>query len=206
MKLSFAALSLFLVFWPSCIFAELINGFDGYKWGTSREEIVSHKGEEGVIWGDFLVWEAENGGTVNNFTIALIGYQFHGGCNEIKPAKSDPCSLWGGAYILETTSESDIKIVYELLNNKYGTDRKIEKIEEKRHPSTGRLLSRINISRHIWQQKDRSAIELFYKSHDRDHIEGLNQVKKGIYRVGIRYYSPANMESRDVPEINLRFF
>lgn len=205
MKFSFTALALSLTFWSSCIFAETIDGFDGYQWGTSREEIVQDKREEGVIWGDFLVWEAEKGGTVNNFTIALIGYEFNGGCNEIKLENSDPCSLWGGAYILETTSTSDIKIVYELLNNKYGTDKKIEGIEEKRHPSTGRLLSRINISRHIWQQKDSSAIELFYKSHDRDHFEGLNQVKKGIFRVGIRYYSPANLEARNEVDINMRF-
>ena len=206
MKLPFTVFALSLIFWSSCIFAETINGFDGYKWGTSREEIVQDKREEGVIWGDFLVWEAEKGGMVNNFSITLIGYEFNGGCNGITLEESGPCSLWGGAYILETTSTSDIKIVFELLSNKYGTDRKIEEVEEKRHPSTGRLLSRINVSRHIWQQKDHSAIELFYKSHDRDHIEGLNQVKKGIYRVGIRYYSPANIETRDESEVNMRFF
>jgi hypothetical protein len=78
---------------------------------------------------------------------------------------------------LETTSTDDIDTLTGLLRSKYGKDSLT--------------------TRHIWQQTDESAIELFYKSYDRDFVENLNEVKKGVFRVGVRYYSSDYMKQTE---------
>lgn len=194
MKAKLLFLCLALVFLSAEIFANPIDGFDGFKWGTTKNEIVEARGDEPIIWGDFEVWQAKDGETVSGFPIKLIGYEFKDGCDEVNETRSSPCLLGSGAYLLETTSTDDIATLIKLLSEKYGKDRITQQVEKKSRPGDGFLYANINITRHIWQQADNSAIELFYKSYDRDFVENLNEVKKGVFRVGVRYYSPDAMK------------
>ena len=197
---------LFLCLLASNICAETIDGFDGFKWGTHKNTIKPHRGDDGIFWGDFLVWSAKKGEKVSNYVISLVGYEFKGGCSKIKIDAAKTCALWGGFYILETSKLSDIEDIYNLLSKKYGKSKNTSEIQEKRVPRTNRLLTKIHINRQIWKQKDQSAIELFYQSYDRDHMEGLDQVKKGVFRVGIRYYSPANTKSQKTKGVDKKTF
>ena len=79
-------------------------------------------------------------------------------------------------------------------------------MEKKRHPGDGFLYANINSTRHIWQQTDKSAIELFYKSYDRDYVENLNEVKKGVFRVGVRYYSSDYMKQTESTKTRKKSF
>ncbi len=194
MKAKLLFLCLALVFLSAEIFANPIDGFDGFKWGTTKNEIVEARGDEPIIWGDFEVWQAKAGETVSGFPIKLIGYEFKDGCDEVNETRSSPCLLGSGAYLLETTSTDDIATLIKLLSEKYGKDRITQQVEKKSRPGDGFLYANINSTRHIWQQADNSAIELFYKSYDRDFVENLNEVKKGVFRVGVRYYSPDAMK------------
>ena len=195
MKLFF--LSLALVFLSAEVFANPIDGFDGFKWGTTKSEIIEARGDEPIIWGDFEVWQAKDGETVSGFPIKLIGYEFKDGCGEINETRSTPCFLGGGADLLETTSTDDIATLTGLLRGKYGKDRITQEVVKKSRPSDGFLYANINSTRHIWQRADKSAIELFYKSYDKDFVENLNEVKKGVFRVGVRYYSSDYMKQTE---------
>lgn len=190
MKLKLLLLTLALASLSANVFANPIEGFDGFKWGTTKSEIIQTRGDEPVVWGDFEVWQAKKGEAVSGFLIKLIGYEFKDGCDDIIKIPAQPCLLWGGAYVLETTASQDIETLASLLRSKYGEDRIKHEVEEKRNPETGLLYANINTTRHIWQQPDKSAVELSYKSYDRDYVEKLNQVKKGIFRVVVRYFNP----------------
>ena len=206
MKFKLLFLYLALVFLSAEVFANPIDGFDGFKWGTTKNEIMESRGDEPIIWGDFEVWQAKGGETVSGFPIKLIGYEFKDGCDENNETRSSPCFLGGGAYLLETTSTDDIATLTGLLRGKYGKDRITHEVEKKRHPSDGFLYANINSTRHIWQQADKSAIELFYKSYDRDYVENLNEVKKGVFRVGVRYYSSDYMKQTESTKARKKSF
>ena len=197
MKMKLFFLYLALAFLSAEVFANPIDGFDGFKWGTTKSEIIEARGDEPIIWGDFEVWQAKDGETVSGFPIKLIGYEFKDGCGEINETRSTPCFLGGGAYLLETTSTDDIATLTGLLRGKYGKDRITQEVMKKSRPSDGFLYANINSTRHIWQRADKSAIELFYKSYDRDYVENLNEVKKGVFRVGVRYYSSDYMKQTE---------
>ena len=197
MKMKLFFLYLALAFLSAEVFANPIDGFDGFKWGTTKSEIIEARGDEPIIWGDFEVWQAKDGETVSGFPIKLIGYEFKDGCGEINETRSTPCFLGGGAYLLETTSTDDIATLTGLLRGKYGKDRITQEVVKKSRPSDGFLYANINSTRHIWQRADKSAIELFYKSYDRDYVENLNEVKKGVFRVGVRYYSSDYMKQTE---------
>ena len=197
MKVKLFFLYLVLTLFSAEVFATPIEGFDGFKWGTTKSEIIEARGEEPIIWGDFEVWQAKDGETVSGFPIKLIGYEFKDGCGEINETRSTPCFLGGGAYLLETTSTDDIATLTGLLRGKYGKDRITQEVVKKSRPSDGFLYANINSTRHIWQRADKSAIELFYKSYDKDFVENLNEVKKGVFRVGVRYYSSDYMKQTE---------
>jgi hypothetical protein len=190
MKMKLFLLCLALTFLSEKGFANSIDGFDGFKWAATKNEIIEDRGEESIIWGSFEVWQAGKGESVSGFPIKLVGYEFKNGCGAINEARTGPCVLDGGAYILETISTEDITNLIKLLRGKYGKDKRTQDVEEKRQPTDGFLYANIISTRHSWEQSDKSAIELFYKSYDRDHVENLNEVKKGVFRVGVRYYSP----------------
>lgn len=190
MRLKLTFLSLAFVFLSTNISAAPIDGFDGFKWGTTKSDILRVRADEPIIWGDFEVWEAKDGETVSGFQIKLIGYEFTSGCEDLLDKPLGTCLLWGGTYLLETTSADDIEPLAELLRDKYGDDRTTHEVVQKKDPATGFLYTNINTTRHIWEQPDKSSIELFYKSYDRDFVEKLNEVKKGIFRIGVSYYSP----------------
>jgi hypothetical protein len=82
----------------------------------------------------------------------------------------------------------------------------MQEVEKKRRPSDGFLYANIHSTRHRWVQSDNSAIEFFYKSYDRDYVENLNEVKKGVFRVGVRYYSPDYMEQTERTEPGKKSF
>jgi hypothetical protein len=206
MKVKLFFLYLALVFVSAEVFATPIDGFDGFKWGTTKSEIIEARGDEPIIWGDFEVWQAKDGETVSGFPIKLIGYEFKDGCGEINETRSSPCFLGGGAYLLETTSTDDIATLTGLLRGKYGKDRITQEVVKKSRPSDGFLYANINSTRHIWQRADKSAIELFYKSYDRDYVENLNEVKKGVFRVGVRYYSSDYMKQTESTEPRKKSF
>ena len=206
MKFKLLFLYLALVFLSAEVFANPIDGFDGFKWGTTKKEIIESRGDEPIIWGDFEVWQAKDGETVSGFPIKLIGYEFKDGCDENNKTRSSPCFLGGGAYLLETTSTDDIATLTGLLREKYGEDRITHEVEKKRNPGDGFLYANINSTRHIWQQADKSAIELFYKSYDRDYVENLNEVKKGVFRVGVRYYSSDYMKQTESTKTRKKSF
>ena len=206
MKFKLLFLYLALVCLSAEVFANPIDGFDGFKWGTTKKEIIESRGDEPIIWGDFEVWQAKDGETVSGFPIKLIGYEFKDGCDENNKTRSSPCFLGGGAYLLETTSTDDIATLTGLLRGKYGKDRITHEVEKKRNPGDGFLYANINSTRHIWQQTDKSAIELFYKSYDRDYVENLNEVKKGVFRVGVRYYSSDYMKQTESTKTRKKSF
>ena len=206
MKVKLFFLYLALVFVSAEVFATPIDGFDGFKWGATKSEIIVARGDEPIIWGDFEVWQAKDGETVSGFPIKLIGYEFKDGCGEINETRSSPCFLGGGAYLLETTSTDDIATLTGLLRGKYGKDRITQEVVKKSRPSDGFLYANINSTRHIWQRADKSAIELFYKSYDRDYVENLNEVKKGVFRVGVRYYSSDYMKQTESTEPRKKSF
>jgi hypothetical protein len=206
MKVKLLLLYLALVFLSAEVFANPIDGFDGFKWGTTKNKIIESRGDEPIIWGDFEVWQAKGGETVSGFPIKLIGYEFKEGCDENNETRSSPCFLGGGAYLLETTSTDDIVTLTALLRGKYGKDRITHEVEKKSNPSDGFLYANINSTRHIWQQVDKSAIELFYKSYDRDYVENLNEVKKGVFRVGVRYYSSDYMKQTESTKTRKKSF
>ena len=197
MRLNLLFLYLFTVLSITNVFANPIESFDGFIWGTTKSEIIEARGEDPIIWGDFEVWQAKDGENVSGFPIKLIGYEFKDECGEINETRSSPCFLGGGAYLLETTSTDDIATLTGLLRGKYGKDRITHEVVKKRNPSDGFLYANINSTRHIWERADKSAIELFYKSYDRDYVEKLNEVKKGVYRVGVRYYSSDYMKQTE---------
>ena len=192
MNMKWLWLYLALMILPAVAPAGSIDGFDEFAWGTIKNEIVEFRGEGHITWGNFEVWQAKAGESVSGFPIKLLGYEFNDGCSAVQSSKAIPCLLKGGAYILETTSTDDIAALIDLLGHKYGQDKVSYGQEEKRRSGDGFLYAKINSTRHNWKQTDESAIELFYKSYDRDFVENLNQVKKGIFRVGVRYYSPGH--------------
>lgn len=206
MKLKLLLLTLALASLSAHVFANPIEGFDGFKWGTPKSEIKQTKGDEPVIWGNFEVWQAKKGEDVSGFLIKLIGYEFNDGCDDITNNPAQPCLLWGGAYVLETTAIQDIEALTRLLRSKYGEDIIKNEVEEKRNPNTGLFYAHINTTRHIWEQSDKSAVELSYKSYDRDYIENLNQVKKGVFRVVVRYSNPEYAQKRESTETGKRSF
>ena len=206
MKVKLFFLYLALAFLSAEVFANGIDGFDGFKWGTTKSEIIQARGDEPIIWGDFEVWQAKDGETVSGFPIKLIGYEFKDGCDEINETRSRPCLLGSGAYLLETTSTDDIDTLTGLLRSKYGKDRLTQEVEKKRSQGDGFLYANINNTRHIWQQTDESAIELFYKSYDRDFVENLNEVKKGVFRVVVRYYSSGYMKQTESAKTRKKSF
>ena len=206
MRLKLLFLCLTIVFLSTNVFANPIDGFDGFKWGTTKSDIIEARGDEPIIWGDFEVWQAKVGETVSGFPIKLLAYEFKDGCGEINSTQSTPCVLGGGAYLLETTTTDDIATLTGLLRDKYGKDRITQGVEKKSRPSDGFLYANINSTRHIWQRADKSAIELFYKSYDRDYVENLNEVKKGVFRVGVRYYSSDYMKQTDSTEPRKKSF
>jgi hypothetical protein len=206
MKVKLFFLYLALVFLHADVFATPIDGFDGFKWGTTKSEIIEARGDEPIIWGDFEVWQAKEGETVSGFPIKLIGYEFKDGCEEKNEMRSSPCFLGGGAYLLETTSSKDIATLTKLLRSKYGKDRITHEVLKKKNPSDGFFYANINSTRHIWLRADKSAIELFYKSYDRDYVEKLNEVKKGVFRIGVRYYSSDYMKQTESTEPRKKSF
>jgi hypothetical protein len=206
MRLKLFILCFFFVFFTGTSFADTINGFDGFKWGSSREDITRVRGEGSIVWGDFIVWDAKDDEKVSDFRIGLIGYEFEGECSKIEEGVSEPCSLWGGAYILKSTSMYDINTLSDLLSKKYGEYKRTDTVQERRGSLTDIFLSKIIISRYLWELADKSAVELFYKSYDRDHIYKLNQVKKGVFRIGIRYYSPDSTQKKDSTRIKGKTF
>ena len=206
MKVKLFFLYLTLALLSAEVFANPIDGFDGFKWGTTKSEIIEARGEDPIIWGDFEVWQAKDGETVSGFPIKLIAYEFKDGCGEINSTQSNPCVLGGGAYLLETTSTDDIATLTGLLRGKYGKDRITQEVVKKSRPSDGFLYANINSTRHIWQRANKSAIELFYKSYDRDFVENLNEVKKGVFRVGVRYYSSDYMKQSESMEPRKKSF
>jgi hypothetical protein len=206
MKTRLFFLYLALAFLSADVFATPIEGFDGFKWGTTKSEIIESRGDKPIIWGDFEVWQAKAGETVSGFPIKLIGYEFKEGCDEINETRSSRCFLGGGAYLLETTSTDDIDALTGLLRSKYGKDMITQEVEKKRRQGDGFLYANINNTRHTWQQTDKSAIELFYKSYDRDFVENLNEVKKGIFRVGVRYYSAGHVKQTESTKARKKSF
>jgi hypothetical protein len=206
MRLKLFLLCVPFIFFSVNVFAGGIDGFDGFKWGSSRNDIIKVRGEEPVNWGEIEVWKAEDDETVSDFRIKLIGYEFEDGCDETKEERSGPCSLWGGIYILETTSADDIGTLSELLGTKYGEHKKTSGVQKKRNPDTDELLSNITTTHYIWEQADKSSIELFYKSYDKDHMEKLKQIKKGIFRIGVRYYSSAYAQEKERTEPKKKSF
>jgi len=206
MRLKLLFLYLVIVLSTTSVFANPIESFDGFKWGTTKSEIIEARGDESIIWGDFEVWQAKVGETVSGFPIKLVGYEFKDGCGEINETQSSPCLLGGGAYLLETTSKEDIASLTGLLRGKYGKDKITQGMEKKTRPSDGFLYANINSTRLRWQRADKSAIELFYESYDRDYVENLNEVKKGVFRVGVRYYSSDTMKQTERTKIKGKSF
>ena len=186
MKLKLFSLGMFFVLSSTNVFADTINGFDGFNWGVKKNDIIQVRGEESFLWGETVVWKAKEGEKVSNFDIRLIGYDFKKGCNPVQDSISEPCLLWGGTYVLETTSSVDIGTLTDLLKRKYGEYRSTSETSKKTSAETNELLANVNVATHVWEQADKSSIELFYKSYDRDHPEN---VKKGIFIIGVRYYS-----------------
>jgi hypothetical protein len=78
MKMKLFFLYLAFAFLSAEVFANPIDGFDGFKWGTTKSEIIEARGDEPIFWGDFKVWQAKDGETVSGFPIKLIGYEFQG--------------------------------------------------------------------------------------------------------------------------------
>lgn len=196
MKLKLCFFAFFLLFSTATVLAAPINGFDGFNWGADKDDIIQVRGEDFVNWGEFTVWGAKDGETVSRFSVKLVGYVFKPGCREGKEITSDPCYLWGGAYLLTTTSPEDIETLAQLLSNKYGESRASSDVVSKKNAKTGELLARVTTARYTWQQEDQSAVELFYKSHDRDYAEDNEDFKQGIFRIGVSYYSSDYMKNK----------
>ena len=49
MKVKLLFLYLALVFLSAEVFANPIDGFDGFKWGTTKSEIIQARGDEPII-------------------------------------------------------------------------------------------------------------------------------------------------------------
>ena len=186
MRLKLLSICIFFVLSSTNVFADAINGFDGFNWGVKKNDIIQVRGEESFLWGETVVWKAREGEKVSNFNIRMIGYDFKKGCNPVQDSISEPCLLWGGTYILETTSSVDIGTLTDLLRKKYGEYKSTSETSKKTSAETNELLSNVKAITHIWEQTDKSSIEMFYKSYDRNHPEN---VKKGIFIIGVRYYS-----------------
>ena len=53
MRLKLLFLYLVIVLSTTSVFANPIESFDGFKWGTTKSEIIEARGDESIIWGDF---------------------------------------------------------------------------------------------------------------------------------------------------------
>lgn len=189
MKRKLLLMGMLLILSSPCVFADTINGFDGFTWGSRRDDITRVRGEKSILWGDSEIWNAREGEKASGFSIRLVGYDFENGCTPLKEKTTKPCLLWGGFYVLETTSIADVDKLINLLNNKYGAYKSAHETLKKRSQRTNELLSNIEITTHIWEQVDKSSVELIYKSYDRDHIDEKESFEKGIFILGVKYYS-----------------
>lgn len=198
MTLKLFVFSFFLFFSATTAFAVPVEGFDGFNWGADRKDVVQIRGEDSVNWGDIVIWGAKEDETVSRFSIKLVGYEFKESCSEANEQPSQSCDLWGGTYLLTTTSQTDIDTLTQLLSKKYGEYKVSNAVELKKSPESGELLSKIGVSRHTWRQEDASAVVLFYKSYDRDHFDENKEVSKGLFRIGVSYYSSDYMKDKDM--------
>lgn len=196
----------FLIFFSSSVSADGINAFDGFKWGSSRNDIVQVRGDMTSNWGTSATWDAKDGEMIGGFNIKEVTYMFKEGCSELKETISEPCFLWGGRYSLKSTSLSDFDTITKLLREKYGEFKQSKKTWKNEERGTGKLLANRTSVLRAWQLSDKSAVKLEYISNDRTYNPNSRVGNKGIFGMFVAYYSSEFMENQKRKEAKKKSF
>ena len=134
------------------VYADVIDGFDGFKWGALREEVLQRRGQSPLWDLSFSLLYTAKGETSGGFAIETVEYTFHGPCD------ASPTCLTGGNYGLAANSKADCEALTAKLTQKYGKYRALKRtgvVDGKTVP----LFKPETINR-AWQQSDKSSIEI----------------------------------------------
>jgi len=170
---------------------KVIDGFDGFKWGASRTEIVEVRGAPNNVYDTIAVWSAPAGESIGDHGIKTVFYYFREGCSELKESISQPCKLSAGSYVLATTSEADFEALTRTLGDKYGSYAESSETDDRKDYRTEELLAKITTTRRKWKAPDKSSVEVTKRSYDRDFSDSLlrQNYHQGIFAIGVTYTS-----------------
>lgn len=149
--------------YPASEPTEQVDGFQGFKWGTLKTEIIAAlKGEPG--WSD-----RDNGKSLDNtsaekmkstksipgYEVAWVSYVFSGACSELEDdTVSEPCSLTSGMERLATRDESAFERLTKILTDKNGSFDETKEVDRGSSPLNGPELTR------VWRLPSGSEIRL----------------------------------------------
>ncbi|WP_137226058.1 hypothetical protein [Shewanella sp. MEBiC00475] len=182
-------LALFSIYSLS-VSAKPINSFDGFDWGSSRNQIIEVRGRPDVLFGTFMSYgDIED--TVAGYEIDSLNYTFKEGCTELKETLTKPCELWKGQYTLEVKSQESFDQITQLLGSNYGTYSAKKKDSNQVDYNTKELQAIVTWTTHVFKQEDGSSIEVAKREFDRDFYDNSSSqnFKKGIQNLNVSYAS-----------------
>ena len=109
-------LSLFL---SNTSLADPVTSFDGFDWGSSRNDIIQVRGLPYYSGDDGTMLYNNPGYEVGGYGVESSMYYFKEGCSNLKESISQPCYFWAGAYALLTKSENEFQKLIEILSDIY---------------------------------------------------------------------------------------
>ena len=95
-----------------------VTGFDGFDWGSSRNDIWEVRGEPDKFEDTEITYSASD--EVGGFAVDKTTFHFKQGCSALKETVSQDCFLWSGRYEFATRSRDDVETIIKLLETPYG--------------------------------------------------------------------------------------
>lgn len=195
-------ITLILVLFMSSTVASELTGFDGFDWGSSRDDVVQVKGSPKYNWGTNSMWSVAGSESVGGYAIENVYFWFKEGCSKLKETISEPCYMWGGSYSLISPTRSLFDELTPKIAGRYGSYTEEITTVPKEVYSTKQFLGNIVATRRIFDLDDGSRVTINQQERDRAWSEWEKQKEKGVYHIGIIYESSEKIASLQQAEKN----
>jgi len=182
---------------------QVVEGFNGFKWGTDKQTILAHHREPQMSL-NWLVVIDDTDLVVGGYKVSEINYYFDPlhKCNYELPEILHECRLIKGKYEFETKIYTDFLDMKVALESKYGTPVKEIKREPLVHKESGAELTNREWTIFKYPQKDSSTVVLWNLRHDRNYVHPDRETLElaGTQLIAIEYQSPRYAEFKKIKQ------
>lgn len=142
------------------VLSEPVKGFDGFPWGSSRNQIIEVRGiPDYISEGDGSMTYSNPTTTVAGLQLASVNFDFSAGCSGLRESITSPCRLSDGMYNFENKSLEAFNQITQLVGERYGDYTEAASTREELSDYTNNIVASINeYTERTFSQDDGSSV------------------------------------------------